>query len=79
VDEYIENLKKVFQKRELHWAIVVEEPLLAAFTSLVQYNRFFKNRVRVFSTIAAAVNFLNVAFSESDLQADGFIPVYRST
>jgi hypothetical protein len=79
VSEYIENLKKVFMKRELRWAIVVDEPLLVAFASLVEYNEFFKYRIRVFSTIEAAIRFLNVRFSESDLDSDGFIPVHRDT
>jgi hypothetical protein len=58
---------------DFRWAILTKEPLQAALSFLVMDDKFFRGYVGVFSTMDAAVKFLDVTFHPKELNDPDYI------
>lgn len=64
---YIDELKKIMSKKPLRWAMVSYRPSNTALSMIIKDDAFFDNRVGVFSTMEAAIRFLNIDMGVSDV------------
>lgn len=71
--DYVEELKREPLPPNFKWAILTETPNSTMFSILVKEDPHFKNKVEVFSTLKASLNYLNVEFKENDFDDDDYV------
>ena len=66
VDEYLKFIKSIVKEREVKWAILTSKPKATALSMLISFDPVFKKNTKIFSTLNACTNFLDVSFEEQD-------------
>lgn len=69
---YVEELKKETIPPNFKWAIVTENPNSTMFSMLIKEEPYFNDKVGVFSTLNASLEFLNVDFAENEFNDPDF-------
>ncbi len=67
VDEYIKLVKNITKDREVKWSIITSKPKATALSMLITLDPFFRKSTKVFSTLEACVDFLNIDFEKENL------------
>lgn len=67
LNNYIEDLKNMLKIQQFRWAIVTDHPQSTALSLLIKNDPFFDNKVRVFSTVTAALIFLGIEVHTQDI------------
>ena len=74
VDEYLKFIKAIVKDREVKWGIITTKPKATALSMLVAIDSVFKKNTKIFSTLNACTNFLEISFeaesySDSDYKS----------
>jgi len=68
----IEMMSSPDPEPDFRWAILTGNPMQAAFSTLVQGDRYFSDIIGVFSTLDACCRFLGISFDESEFFNDDY-------
>jgi len=72
VDEYLKFVKSIVKDREVKWGIITSKPRATALSMLITIDPTFKKKTKIFSTLNACTNFLNVSIEEIDFLETDF-------
>lgn len=72
IPSYIKELKKTSKENDNRWAILSTATIPTALSYVIKDVPFFSKKVQIFSTIEAAVDYLDIDFEVSEFESDGF-------